>query len=207
MELPIATITFYILSIAMVLSAFAVISSRNPVHSVLFLIFCFFNAAGLFVLLGAEYIAMTLVIVYVGAVAVLFLFVVMMLDVDVAQMRAGFLKYLPVGFGVAALLFGELYMVFSALSVTEISSVAPAHAIPEASEVSNTLAIGRILYTDYIYAFQVSGIILLVAMIGAIVLTLREKKRSLKQNINKQLSRKRGDALKLMKVKSGEGAS
>ncbi len=207
MELPIATITFYALSIAMVLSALAVISSRNPVHSVLFLIFCFFNAAGLFVLIGAEYIAMTLVIVYVGAVAVLFLFVVMMLDVDVAEMREGFLKYLPIGAGAAALLFGELYLVFGALSSTEIASAAPAHVIPAANEVSNTLAIGRILYTDYIYAFQVSGIILLVAMIGAIVLTLREKKRSLKQNINKQLSRKRGDALKLMKVKSGEGAS
>lgn len=207
MELPIATITFYILSVAMVLSALAVISSRNPVHSVLFLIFCFFNAAGLFVLLGAEYIAMTLVIVYVGAVAVLFLFVVMMLDVDLAEMREGFLKYLPVGFVVAALLFGELYMVFSVMDEAQILAAQAAHPIPAASEVSNTLAIGRILYTDYIYAFQLSGIILLVAMIGAIVLTLREKKRSLKQNINKQLARKRGDALKLIKVKSGEGAS
>ena len=205
--MEIATLTFYVLSTVMVLSAFAVISSRNPVHSVLFLIFCFFNAAGLFVLLGAEYIAMTLVIVYVGAVAVLFLFVVMMLDVDLAAARQGFLKYLPIGGGVAVLLFAELYLVFGALQQTELVKAVATHPTPDASEVSNTLAIGRILYTDYIYAFQVSGIILLVAMIGAIVLTLRGKKRSRKQNINQQLARKRSDALKLVNVKPGEGAA
>lgn len=203
----IATLTFYVLSALLVLSALAVISARNPVHSVLFLIFCFFNAAGLFVLLGAEYIAMTLVIVYVGAVAVLFLFVVMMLDVDIAKMREGFLKYLPVGLAAAVLLFGEIYLIFSSLKATEIASTAAAHAIPAADEVSNTLALGRILYTDYVYAFQLSGIILLVAMIGAIVLTLRDKKRSRKQNITKQLARKRSDAVSLVNVKSGQGAS
>ncbi len=205
--MEIATLTFYVLSTVMVLSALAVISSRNPVYSVLFLIFCFFNAAGLFVLLGAEYIAMTLVIVYVGAVAVLFLFVVMMLDVDLAAMRQGFLKYLPIGGGVAALLFAELYLILGALEKTQLTKAAAMHATPDASEVSNTLAIGRILYTDYVYAFQVSGIILLVAMVGAIVLTLRGKKRSRKQNINKQLARKRGDALKLVSVEPGEGAA
>lgn len=205
--MEIATLCFYVLSAVMVLSALAVISVRNPVHSVLFLIFCFFNASGLFVLLGAEYIAMTLVIVYVGAVAVLFLFVVMMLDVDLATMRQGFLKYLPVGFGIAVLLFAELYLVFSALSQTEMMVADAAYAIPAASETHNTLALGRILYTDYVYAFQLSGVILLVAMIGAIVLTLRGKKRSLKQNINKQLARKRSEAIKLVDIKPGEGAA
>ncbi len=205
--MEIASLTFYILSVVMVLSALAVISSRNPVHSVLFLIFCFFNAAGLFVLLGAEYIAMTLVIVYVGAVAVLFLFVVMMLDIELAKAREGFLKYLPIGLGVAALFFVELTMIFNALENIEIIAAPALHAAPLATDVTNTQAIGRILYTDYIYAFQVSGIILLVAMIGAIVLTLRDKKRSLKQNINKQLARKRSDAMKLVSVKSGQGAA
>ena len=205
--MEIATLTFYILSFFLVLSSLAVVSSRNPVHSVLFLIFCFFNAAGLFVLIGAEYIAMTLVIVYVGAVAVLFLFVVMMLDVDLSEMRAGFLKYLPVGGAVALIFFVELYLVFSALQTAELTVATPMHATPDAAEVSNTLAIGRILYTDYVYAFQLSGIILLVAMIGAIVLTLRGKKRSLKQNINQQLARKREQAVELVQVKSGEGAA
>ena len=205
--MEIATLTFYVLSTLLVLSALAVISARHPVHSVLFLIFCFFNAAGLFVLLGAEYIAMTLVIVYVGAVAVLFLFVVMMIDVDIAAMRQGFLKYLPIGAGVAVLLFTELAMVFQALKKTEVVTAAAAHATPDAAEISNTLALGRILYTDYVYAFQLSGVILLVAMIGAIVLTLRGKKRSLKQNIGKQLARKRSDAVKLVKVQSGQGAA
>ncbi len=205
--MEIATLTFYLLSAILLLSSLAVISSRNPVHSVLFLIFCFFNAAGLFVLLGAEYIAMTLVIVYVGAVAVLFLFVVMMLDVDLAEMRQGFLKYLPLGGGVALLFFIELYMILTSLKSEKLLSAAASHATPDATEVSNTLAIGRILYTDYIYAFQLSGIILLVAMIGAIVLTLRGKKRSLKQNINKQLARKRSATIELVNVKPGEGAA
>jgi NADH-quinone oxidoreductase subunit J len=207
MELPIATITFYILSLAMILSSLAVVSVRNPVHSVLFLIFCFFNAAGLFVLIGAEYIAMTLVIVYVGAVAVLFLFVVMMINVDLAEMRQGFLKYLPTGLGLATLFFVELYLIFQVLAKTDITSAQPLQPTPDAAEVTNTMAIGKILYTDYIYAFQLSGIILLVAMIGAIVLTLREKKRSLKQNINQQLARKRSDAIEIVSIKAGEGAS
>lgn len=206
--MEIATLTFYVLAALLVAASLAVISARNPVHSVLFLIFCFFNAAGLFVLLGAEYIAMTLVIVYVGAVAVLFLFVVMMLDVDLAKMREGFLKYLPVGLGVAVLLFGEIYLVFASLEQVSELAVAPAlHATPAASELSNTRALGNILYTDYVYAFQLSGIILLVAMIGAIVLTLRDKKRSRKQQINAQLARKRSDAVRMVDVKSGQGAS
>lgn len=207
MELEIATICFYVLSAFLLMSSLAVISVRNPVYSVLFLIFCFFNAAGLFVLLGAEYVAMTLVIVYVGAVAVLFLFVVMMLDVDIVAMRQGFLKYLPFGAGMATLLFAEIYMIASALKNTEIITAAAQHATPEATEVTNTLALGHILYTDYVYAFQLSGMVLLVAMIGAIVLSLRSQKRSLKQNINAQVSRKRSDAMKIVNVKSGEGAA
>ena len=207
MELEIATICFYVLSAFLLMSSLAVISVRNPVHSVLFLIFAFFNAAGLFVLLGAEYVAMTLVIVYVGAVAVLFLFVVMMLDVDVAAMRQGFLKYLPFGAAIAALLFFEIYMISSAIGDSDMLAADAAHAIPDESKVTNTLALGRILYTDYIYAFQLSGIVLLVAMIGAIVLSYRGGRNSLKQNINSQVARKREDAMKLVDVKSGEGAA
>lgn len=202
--MDIATIVFYLFSALLLISAFMVITAKNPVHSVLFLIFAFFNAAGLFILIGAEYIAMTLVIVYVGAVAVLFLFVVMMMDIDIVAMRQGFLKYVPFGAFVAAALFAQFYLLFS-VSKSTTMQVAKAQApVPEG--ITNAHALGRILYTDYIYAFQLAGVVLLVAMIGAIVLTLRDRKQALKQNINKQLARKREDAVAVVSVKSGEGA-
>jgi NADH-quinone oxidoreductase subunit J len=204
--MDLASIVFYLFSTVLVVSSLLVISSRNPVHSVLFLIFSFFNAAALFVLIGAEYIAMTLVIVYVGAVAVLFLFVVMMIDIDVAAMRQGFLKYLPMGGGAALILLGQFYFLYQAISQTTPQVLPASSPIPAASEVSNTAAIGHVLYTDYIYAFQLSGVILLVAMIGAIVLTHREPKNVRKQRIGKQVSRKRSDAMEIVKVTSGEGA-
>ncbi len=201
----IATLMFYVFSLVMLFSAGMVISSKNPVHSVLFLILAFFNAAGLFVLLGAEYIAMTLVIVYVGAVAVLFLFVVMMLNVNFSEMREGFLKYLPLGGAVAATIFVEFVLVFSR-SLSGKQLIAPAHnAIPASTDISNVKAIGAILYTDYIYPFQMAGIILLIAMIGAIVLTKRERHGVRKQNIAKQLARTRETGLEIVSVKSGEG--
>lgn len=181
-----------------------VIGARNPVHSVLFLILAFFNAAGLFVLVGAEYLAMTLVIVYVGAVAILFLFVIMMLEVDFVSMRQGFLRYLPVGVTVAAVFFAEL--LFSIVSSLRTHTGMAAQASPVPNGVANTQAIGNILYTDYVYVFQVSGLILLVAMIGAIVLTHRTRAGVRRQKIYAQLDRKRSESVILVKVKSGQGA-
>jgi NADH-quinone oxidoreductase subunit J len=199
----IPTLIFYLFSIVLVFSALMVVGARNPVHSVLFLILAFFNAAGLFLLVGAEFLAMILIIVYVGAVAVLFLFVVMMLDVNFAELRQGFLRYLPVGATVAVLFFAEL-------SVALYASLEypPAHAAakPLASDVSNTQALGGVLYTDYIYAFQVSGLILLAAMVGAIVLTHRTREGVKRQNIPAQIARKRSDAVRLVKVQPGQGA-
>jgi NADH-quinone oxidoreductase subunit J len=201
----VTSILFYVFATILMMAALAVITAKNPVHSVFFLILAFFNAAGLFVLIGAEYIAMTLVIVYVGAVAVLFLFVVMMLNINFEKLRAGFIGYLPVGVGVALLLFVEL----GVLLYSSILSPAPVSAatspIPSALEVSNAKAIGHVLYTNYLIAFQLSGIILLVAMIGAIVLTHRHRLGVKRQNINKQLSRKRSEAVALVNVKPGEG--
>src|SRR5579872_3154624 len=168
--MTVAAFFFYLFSAVMLASAFLVVTARNPVHSVLFLILAFVNAAGLFILLGAEFLAMILIIVYVGAVAVLFLFVVMMLDVNFAELKQGFLRYLPVGATVAVLFFTEL-MIAGVASIE--FPVARAAVTPFAENLPNTQAIGNILYTDYIYPFQVSGLILLVAMIGAIVLTHR----------------------------------
>ena len=183
----IATLIFYILAFVLIASAVMVIASKNPVHSVLFLILSFFNAAGLFVLLGAEYLAMTLVIVYVGAVAVLFLFVVMMLDVNFAELRQGFMRNLPLGIGVALVLFSELF----ALLFTHDKGLPPrVNAVqPIPADITNTKAIGMVLYTDYVYLFQIAGLILLVAMIGAIVLTLRHRPDVRRQKIGQQLSR------------------
>ena len=186
-------------SALMVISGLVVICARNPVHSVLFLIFAFFNAAGLFILIGAEYIAMTLVIVYVGAVAVLFLFVVMMLNIDIATLRAGFLKYLPLGLGLGALIFVHIYF---ALSISEAYFPAPSKL---AGEMTNTQALGNLLYTDYFFAFQGSGIILLVAMIGAILLTLSHTRDTKRQDICKQVKRTRDDAVQIVSVKSRQG--
>jgi NADH-quinone oxidoreductase subunit J len=179
-----------------------VITARNPVHSVLFLIAAFFSAAGLFVLLGAEFLAMILVVVYVGAVAVLFLFVVMMLDVDFAQLRAGFTRYLPVGALVALILVIE--MAFVAISVGERGAAAGAVPLSPTS-VTNAEAIGRVLYTDYVYFFQAAGMILLVAMVGAIVLTLRHRVSVRRQSIVEQTARTPAAGMRLVQIKSGEG--
>lgn len=201
----IPTILFYLFSAFVLGSALMVISSKNPVHSVLFLILAFFSSAGLFVLLGAEYIAMTLVIVYVGAVAVLFLFVVMMLDINFAEFRAGFLRYLPLGATVAALMLFEMMVAFY-VSLAKPSPMAEAaQPTPDSAAVTNTHAIGNVLYTDYIYPFQLSGIILLIAMIGAIVLTLRHRPNVHRQDPSAQMSRRREASVEIVKVESGRG--
>jgi len=197
------TIFFYLFSGITIASALMVISSRNPVHSVLFLILAFFNAAGLFVMLGAEFLAMMLVVVYVGAVAVLFLFVVMMLDVDFTELRQGFLQYLPVGGLIGVVLLAELLIVLSGWAFAPDVIANPVQPIPDMAQISNTEAIGRLLYTHYIYFFQVAGFVLLVAMIGAIVLTLRHKPRVKRQNIADQVARTQ--KVDLHSVEPGKG--
>jgi len=198
-----AGIAFYLFSGVMILAALLVIAARNPVHSVLFLIAAFFNAAALFVLLGAEFLAMILVVVYVGAVAVLFLFVVMMLDIDFAELRRGFVAYLPLGALVGLVLLGELLIVYLGPRGFEQSAGSLAHPTPQG--VSNTLALGRILYTGYIFYFQTAGLILLVAMIGAIVLTLRHRPGVKRQSIAAQVSRSPATAIELADPKPGQG--
>ena len=195
---------FYLFAGVCVASAFMVIAAKNPVHSVLFLILAFVNAAGLFVLLGAEFLAMILVVVYVGAVAVLFLFVVMMLDIDFVELRRGFMEYLPLGALVGLVLLGELLIVVGAWAFG--GSVPAARSNPLPAGVSNTEALGRILYTDYIFYFQTAGIILLVAMIGAIVLTLRHRPGVKRQSISRQVARQPADAIALVDVKPGQGS-
>jgi NADH-quinone oxidoreductase subunit J len=183
----IATLSFYAFAAVLIASAVMVVTSRNPVHSVLFLILAFFNAAGLFLIAGAEFLAMILVIVYVGAVAVLFLFVVMMLDVDFAQMREGFQRYAPIGAIIGGILLLELFMV---VTVWRFAPEAVALRLnPNPEGVTNAEALGRIIYTDYIFLFQGSGIILLVAMIGAIVLTHRDRAGTKRQDIGVQVAR------------------
>jgi NADH-quinone oxidoreductase subunit J len=198
-----ASIAFYVLSAIAVISAFAVISARNPVHSVLFLILTFFNAAGLFVLLGAEFLAMLLVVVYVGAVAVLFLFVVMMLDVDFAELKQGFLSYMPVGAIIALALLGELGLVASAAMSADGAPIALQPA--QQGGVTNAEAIGQVLYTDYLLVFQMAGLVLFVAMIGAIVLTLRRRPGVKKQDIAAQVGRKRSEGVELKDIRPGQG--
>ena len=183
----IAGLAFYLFAFILIASAVMVVTSRNPVYSVLYLILAFFNAAALFLIAGAEFLAMILVIVYVGAVAVLFLFVVMMLDIDFAQMREGFQRYLPVGAVIGGILFLELLLVLGAWRFA--ADVGDLRLSPTPAGVSNTEALGRVIYTDYIYLFQASGLILLVAMIGAIVLTLRDKPTARRQNIAEQIAR------------------
>jgi NADH-quinone oxidoreductase subunit J len=195
-------ITFYLLAATTLVSGLAVISARNPVHSVLFLITAFFSAAGLFVLLGAEFLAMILVIVYVGAVAVLFLFVVMMLDVDFAALRQGFVRYLPLGAVVAGVLVVE--MIGVAASVARHGAAAGSTG-PATASVTNAQAIGAVLYTDYVYYFQAAGLVLLVAMIGAIVLTLKHRVGVKRQDIAAQVARTPGAGLRLVSIKPGEG--
>jgi NADH-quinone oxidoreductase subunit J len=195
-------IAFYVFATVLVASGFMVVTSRNPVHSVLFLILAFFNAAGLFVLMGAEFLAMILVIVYVGAVAVLFLFVVMMLDVDFAELKKGAQAYLLPGLGIGGLLAAEL--IFALALHWNFATHATTGAATPAG-VSNTAAIGRILYTDYVYYFQIAGLILLVAMIGAIVLTLRHRTGVRRQKAWDQISRDPANSMALVDVKPGEG--
>jgi len=203
----IQAISFYLFAAVAIASGVMVIAARNPVHSVLFLILAFFNAAGLFVLLGAEFLAMILVIVYVGAVAVLFLFVVMMLDINFVQLRQGFLQYLPVGVVVGVVLFVEIFLVIGVWALGPELTAAAAAPMPPPAQVTNTAALGALLYTRYVYAFQAAGLILLVAMVGAIVLTLRAREGVRKQRIGDQLARRREDSIEIVKVRSGEGVS
>jgi NADH-quinone oxidoreductase subunit J len=199
-------IAFYLMATVTILSGLAVVFARNPVHSVLFLITAFFSAAGLFVLIGAEFLAMLLIVVYVGAVAVLFLFVVMMLDVDFSQLREGFARYLPIGLLVAGILTVEMVMI--AVNVA-VNGAAAKNALPQTSlpDVTNTETIGRVLYTDYVYVFQAAGLVLLVAMIGAIVMTLRHKPGVKRQDIGKQVARTPKTGMELVQIKPGEGIS
>jgi NADH-quinone oxidoreductase subunit J len=196
---------FWLFSLVAVASGVMVIAARNPVHSVLFLILAFFNGAGLFVLMGAEFLALILVIVYVGAVAVLFLFVIMMLDINFVELRQGFLQYLPIGALIGLVLFVELIFVFGAWEVASNVTTAIAAPVPASAQVTNTAALGVILYTRYIYAFQAAGMILLVAMIGAIVLTLRPRQDVRRQKIAEQVARKREATLELVKIRPRQG--
>ncbi len=191
---------FYMLAAVTVASGVMVVSARNPVHSVLFLILAFFNSAGLFVLIGAEFLAMILVVVYVGAVAVLFMFVVMMLDINFLRLQEGFMQFLPVGLLVGLILLLELVLVGGTWVARDTAAVVPV----DGTAVSNTAAIGRLLYTEYFYLFQTAGMILLVAIIGAITLTLRHRPVR-RQDIGRQVNRVRAETIELRKVRSGSG--
>lgn len=199
----VAAVFFYLFSAIMIASAFMVIAARNPVHSVLFLILAFVNASGLFLLMGAEFLAMILVVVYVGAVAVLFLFVVMMLDVDFAELKQGFLQYLPIGSVIGIVVAIELLLVM--VGFTQSDAALGAGASPIQANMSNTEALGLVLYTKYVYLFQASGLVLLTAMIGAIVLTLRHKPDVKRQVIADQNARTRADAIEIKKAPSRAG--
>ncbi len=195
---------FYLFAGLSIISGVMVIAARNPVHAVLFLILAFFNVAGLFLLLGAEFLAVILLIVYVGAVAVLFLFVVMMLDVDFAELKSGFLSYLPVGLMIGGVLLLEIIMAASAWVLNpEISKLEKTKAIDE--NLTNTEAFGRVLYTDHLYYFEAAGILLLVAMVGAIVLTLRTREGVKRQDIRAQVARRPEDAMEVKQVETGKG--
>ncbi len=198
-------IAFYLMAAVTLVSGFCVVSARNPVHSVLWLILAFFSAAGLFVLMGAEFLAMLLVVVYVGAVAVLFLFVVMMLDVDFAALRQGFARYMPVGLLIAAFLAAEMILVSYAVATNGAAKDAVLPVANGGSDVTNAEAIGRVLYTDYVYFFQAAGLVLLVAMIGAIVLTLRHKPGVRRQVIMDQVLRSPKTGMRIVQLKPGEG--
>jgi NADH-quinone oxidoreductase subunit J len=194
---------FYLFSTIAIVSAFMVISSRNPVHSVLFLIVVFINAAGIFMLAGAEFLALILIVVYVGAVAVLFLFVVMMLDVDFAGLRQGLLQYMPIGLMVGIVLLLELLLLAGSFVIAP--EVVAGSVVPIDAGVENTRALGQVLFTRYVFVFQAAGLVLLVAMIGAIVLTLRHKVGVKRQDASVQVGRKREDAIEVVSVKSGQG--
>ena len=200
----IANLAFYLFSFILLASAVMVVSSRNPVHSVLFLILAFINAAILFLMAGAEFLAMVLVIVYVGAVAVLFMFVVMMLDVNFAELREGFQRYAPVGALVALILFVELALVVTGWSIAP--GAAAARMFPTPADVTNAQALGALIYTKYLVLFQLAGVILLVSMIGAIVLTHRDRRRGKQQNLRVQHGRVPADTLTMVSAKLGAGA-
>jgi NADH-quinone oxidoreductase subunit J len=203
--MTIAAAFFYLFAGVCVASAFMVIAAKNPVHSVLYLILTFVNAAGLFVLLGAEFLAMILIVVYVGAVAVLFLFVVMMLDVDFAELRQGFLQYLPVGALVGVVFLVELLLIVGAWNFGPGAPRAIEAAIPPLDRYTNTEALGLVLYTRYVYFFQAAGLVLLIAMVGAIVLTLQHRGGVKRQNIAVQNARDPKTAVELRKVQPGQG--
>ncbi|WP_342642189.1 NADH-quinone oxidoreductase subunit J [Rhodoligotrophos ferricapiens] len=203
--MAVATLFFYLFSAVAIASAVMVIAARNPVHSVLFLILTFFNGAGLFLLLGAEFLAMILVVVYVGAVAVLFLFVVMMLDIDFAALRRGMLQYLPIGATLGLILLVELVMVLGTWSFAPDALGLKAAPVPALANVTNTEALGHLLYTRYVFFFQAAGIVLLIAMVGAIVLTLRHKPNVKRQSITQQVARGPATAIEIRKVKPGQG--
>lgn len=197
------TLAFYAFAAVLIAAAAMVVLARNPVHAVLFLILAFFNAAALFLLAGAEFLAMILVIVYVGAVAVLFLFVVMMLDVNFTELRKGFVRYLPIGAVVGIVLAAELLFI---ASVWSLSPEAPRLlAEPTPPGLDNTTALGRVLYTDYFFLFQASGVILLIAMIGAIVLTLRDRPGVKRQDVGAQTARRPQETLAMVKMRPGSG--
>lgn len=196
---------FYLFAGILLLSALMVITARNPVHSVLFLILAFFNAAGLFIMLGAEFLGLILVIVYVGAVAVLFLFVVMMLDINFAELRKASTQYIALGLVVGLILLSEFFILFSSWTFVDSYKQNIASPISQSEQIGNVEALGQILYTDYIFAFQVSGLILFVAMIGAIVLTHRKRPGIRKQNVSEQQARKASQVLEIVKVKPKTG--
>ncbi|MEO1014453.1 MAG: NADH-quinone oxidoreductase subunit J [Pseudomonadota bacterium] len=207
-----AAFMFWVFAITVVASGVMTISARNPVHSVMFLILAFFGAAGLFILMGAEYLAMLLLVVYIGAVAVLFLFVVMMLDVDFVELRQGFLQYLPIGGAIATIIVVELVLIVAAWTFPDDASLVRAHPIPTAAETgadpaapNNIEALGLVLYTDYVHYFQIAGVILLVAMIGAIVLTFRTREGIRKQDPVEQVGRERATAVEMKNVRTGQG--
>jgi NADH-quinone oxidoreductase subunit J len=201
----ISGLAFYLFAFVTVAAGVMVISARNPVHSVLFLILAFFNSAALFVLMGAEFLAMIMVVVYVGAVAVLFLFVVMMLDINFVEMRQGFLQYLPLGALIGLILLVELALVAGAWVISSEAGSVAAAPIPPIAVTHNTAAIGNVLYTKYVYLFEAAGLILLVAMIGSIVLTLRQREGLRKQSIARQVTRKRGETIEVKDVPSRSG--
>ena len=198
----IASLCFYLFAAVMIASAVMVITARNPVHCVLFLILAFLNGAGLFVLMGAEFLGLILGIVYVGAVAVLFMFVVMMLDTDFSAIRGGFLQYLPIGGAIGLVLMIELGFAVAAIRAGEGTMAMP---MPNDGGVSNTEALGRLLYTNYFYLFQAAGVILLIAMVGAIVLTLRRREGVRRQTIVDQVARRREDSIEIRRVTPGSG--
>ena len=198
----IASLCFYLFAAVMIAASVMVITARNPVHCVLFLILAFLNAAGLFVLMGAEFLGLILAIVYVGAVAVLFMFVVMMLDTDFSAIRGGFLQYLPIGGAIGLVLMIELGFAVAAIRAGEGTMAMP---MPNDGGVSNTEALGRLIYTNYFYLFQAAGVILLIAMVGAIVLTLRRREGVRRQTIGDQVARQREDSIEIRKVTPGSG--